>query len=149
MFKTEVFWIVSYVVWSFSFLTHAQDAMLSTEHDGKWLVALVCDDVKDKGGFVRGYAFTFPVDVKAGRLFGEHQERGSTATVRFEGTVAVGGALEIRATGTTGSPEYSVGYVPRGRPYGYTMTGQMSAKSGTATRRELRPCNAAFTRQSV
>lgn len=119
----------------------------SSEHDGRWMVQVTCDDVKDTTGVVKGYSLTVPVEIRDGVLSGNYQTTTSSqAALTLTGSVLPGGALRINAKGTTGSPEYSVGKVAPGRPYSYTMTGHLQSKSGEAVRQELRPCRASLTK---
>jgi hypothetical protein len=127
--------------------SQAQPARLSTEHDGRWTVSLVCEDVKDKTGWVKGYRFDFPVDVIQGKLAGQHGVVGQPSSVAFDGDVQEDGQLRITATGMTGESSYAVGKVARGTPYSYTLRGALGPSSGQAQRKELRPCTASFARQ--
>ncbi len=118
----------------------------STAFDGRWAVSLVCDDVRDNGTFAKGYAFDFFVDIRAGRLTGQYGQPGLPASLTLTGTVAEDGTAEISAQGRTGRSEYTVGHVQTSTPYGYHMRGSFTGTAGSATRTELRPCRAAFSR---
>lgn len=114
--------------------------------DGRWSVVLVCDDTTDRNGPVKGYVYRFPVSIADGVIEGRNGSPDTPGSVRYSGTVASDGALEIVASGATGQPDYSVGRVARGTNYGYTLHGRLVGSTGEATRRELRPCRATFTR---
>lgn len=114
--------------------------------DGRWSVMLVCPDTTDKSGLVKGYEYTFPVSIREGAVLGEYGAPGHPASVFYAGQVGDDGTLEIKATGNTGRAEYSFGKVAQGTRYGYTMHGKLEGSSGQATRRELRPCTATFSR---
>lgn len=120
---------------------------LSTAHDGRWSVFLSCADTHDRNGLVRGYAYNFSVEIAGGRLEGRFDESKPPAFIHFVGEVAADGALAIRADGVSGSPEATVGKVPTGTPYRYTMKGKLDAGRGKAERVELRPCTAEFARK--
>lgn len=124
----------------------AQQASAMYPFDGQWAVVLVCDDIKDKGSFVKGYTYNFVVTVTGGRLEGAYSKAGTPDSLRYLGAVKADGDVAINATGTTGDPSYSVDHVAPGRPYAYHLSGRFSADSGQATRLELRPCTAHFTR---
>jgi hypothetical protein len=115
-------------------------------YDGRWSVLLVCPDTTDKSGLVKGYEYSFTVSIREGALQGEYGAPGHPASVVYTGQVGNDGTLEIKATGNTGRSEYSVGKVAQGTQYGYTMRGKLEQSRGQATRRELRPCTATFSR---
>ncbi len=114
--------------------------------DGRWNVALVCADTTDRTGLVKGYDYTFVVSIEDGELRGRYGTPGAPASVVYTGHVGDDGTLEIAATGNTGRSDYSVGKVPRGSAYGYTMHGRLEGVRGEATRRETRPCTATFAK---
>jgi hypothetical protein len=127
--------------------SQAQPARASTQHDGQWAVALVCDDINDKSGGAKGYRFDFPVQITNGQISGQHGTPGQPASVSFSGVVNEGGALDIQANGMTGDPNYAVDKPTKGTRYRYTMQGTLGESSGQAKRRELRPCTASFTKR--
>ena len=114
--------------------------------DGRWAVTLVCQDVNDDRGFARGYTFEFAVDVKDGRLSGRHGQAGLPSSLTLAGTVQPDGTVDIDARGRTGDPQYTVGRVTKSTPYSYRMRGLLTPTGGKATRLELRPCEATFSR---
>lgn len=120
---------------------------LSADHDGQWSVFLVCPDVRDSKGLVKGYDYKFVSTITAGRLEGQYGAVGAPAFLKFVGTVRDDGSLDINASGITGAPETTFGKINAGTPYSYTMQGKLESRSGQATRKELRPCTATFTRQ--
>ena len=119
----------------------------SGEFDGHWAVQVVCEDVKGASGLVKGYSLQVPVEIREGALTGKYSEVASPATLVLTGSVFTGGEIRLEAKGTTGSPEYSVGKVAPGKPYSYTMTGRLAVAKGEATRSELRPCKAFFSKK--
>ncbi len=128
----------------------AQGALAaSTSFDGRWSVVLVCPDTTDKSGLVKGYEYDFVVSIREGMVQGEYGAPGHPASVLYAGQVGDDGTLEIRATGNTGRSEYSVGKVPQGTRYAYTLQGRLVGSSGQATRNELRPCTATFARSQA
>jgi hypothetical protein len=120
---------------------------LSTAHDGLWSVSLNCADIRDQTGFVKGYTYHFTIQIVSGQLDGEGKS-APPAFIRFTGHVLSDGTLVINANGISGNPEVTVGKVPRGTPYRYTMKGKLDANRGRAERVELRPCTADFVRQN-
>jgi hypothetical protein len=123
------------------------ETSLSTAHDGRWLVFLNCADTRDRTGGVKGYIYNFAVEIVGGRLEGRFDESVPPAFVHFVGEVLPDGALFIKAGGLSGAPEATVGKVPKGTPYSYTMRGNLEASRGRAERVELRPCTAEFAKQ--
>jgi hypothetical protein len=121
-------------------------AAADTGFDGRWAVVLVCPDTTDKHGLVKGYEYDFAVLIKGGEVHGEYGAPGHPASVVYTGHVSDDGSLEIEAKGNTGRSDYSVGKVSQGTEYGYTMQGRLERSKGQATRRELRPCTATFSR---
>ncbi len=123
-------------------------AAVAEDHpfDGRWSVFLACADTTDRNGPVKGYEYRFEVSIAEGVLQGAYGAPGHPASVTYAGRVEDDGKLEITATGNTGRPEYAVGKIPRGSSYGYTLQGRLGPSSGQATRREVRPCVATFTK---
>ena len=120
---------------------------LSTTHDGRWSVSLACPDTRDQNGStIKGYTYNFVVQVSGGQLEGEGKSL-PPAFVHFTGKVFADGTLAISANGVSGNPEVTVGKIPRGTPYRYTMKGKLDADRGKAERVELRPCTAEFARE--
>jgi hypothetical protein len=115
--------------------------------DGTWGVTLVCADYKDAGGGARGYTYRFLAQVKDGVLEAQRGTPGAPASVHYIGRIAGDGSVEIDAKGFTGDPDYAVGRVSRSTPYAYRMKGKFEADRGSATRLDLRPCEATFVRQ--
>ena len=126
--------------------TQQAETTLSTAHDGRWLVFLNCADTRDRTGGVKGYVYNFAVEIVGGRIEGRFDESVPPAFVHFVGEVLPDGALFIKADGLSGAPEATVGKVPKGTPYSYTMRGNLEASRGTAERVELRPCIAEFAK---
>lgn len=122
-------------------------APLSTAHDGRWSVFLSCADTYDRNGVVKGYVYNFAVEIVGGRLEGRLDESRPPAFVHFAGEVLPDGTLFIRADGLSGAPEATLGKVPTGTPYQYTMRGAVDATRGKAERVELRPCTAELAKQ--
>ena len=117
------------------------------QFNGRWSTKLVCDDTKDKKGLVKGYKWEFDVIVKQGKLSGQYGEIGAPSSATFVGQVQRDGKVDIEARGNTGKTDYTVGRVARGTPFSYQMNGEFSESTGYATRTQLRPCKATFTKQ--
>lgn len=121
-------------------------AQASQSFDGRWNVVLDCADTGAGTSLVRGYSYSFAVDIVAGRMDGRFDETTPPAFVRFVGTVTPEGALAINANGLTGSPVSTLGTLRPGTPYAYTLKGKLDATQGKADRVESRPCTATFMR---
>ena len=128
----------------------AQSAVgtLSNAHDGRWSVFLSCPDIEHKAGVARGYKYNFAVQIAGGQLEGRFDESTPPAFIHLVGRVLADGSVLINADGLSGSPDATIGKLPRGSPYHYTMRGTLEANRGKAERVELRPCTAEFVRQS-
>lgn len=118
----------------------------STPYDGSWGITLVCEDVQDKGALVKGYTNRFLVDVRQGHLTGQRGQVGRPDSLTLDGSIQADGTADIQANGFTGNPEYSVGHVRPSVPFSYHMRGTFTPRSGKATRMELRPCEATFSK---
>ena len=123
--------------------THAQTTQ---PFDGRWNVVLDCADTGSGTSLVRGYTYSFAVNIVAGRMDGRFNEPTPPAFIRFVGTVTPEGALAINANGLTGSPVSTMGTLRPGSPYAYTLKGKLDATQGKADRVESRPCTATFLR---
>lgn len=91
--------------------------------------------------------YDFAVQVVEGRLEGHFNESTPPVFAHFAGRVLPDGTLLIDADGLSGAPDATVGKLPRGTPYRYTMKGKLETDRGIAHRVELRPCIAEFVRQ--
>ncbi|MES2936589.1 MAG: hypothetical protein V4864_02830 [Pseudomonadota bacterium] len=128
-------------------LAQAPQPAAAAAYDGRWSVTLVCDDVKERDAFVKGYDFQFPAEIAGGQLKGQYGSRGAPGSMALTGTVAPDGTLELRAEGISGKSEHTFGRMAQGSPYRYTMQGKLEGNTGSARRRELRACTASFARQ--
>lgn len=126
----------------------ATDETVVTEFDGHWTVSLACDDVTVNGRRVKGYVYDFFVDIKDGRLIGNHGQMDQPAYLNLIGEVKQGGDVEINAHGRTGVRQESSVKMGKNKPYSYRMRGKFTQNSGKASRIEVRPCEATFFRQS-
>jgi hypothetical protein len=122
----------------------AERSSTAGPYDGEWSVVLVCADTQDRNGLVKGYEYTFHVSIVDGKLHGQYGAEGAPASVVYSGEVGADGMLELRAVGHTGRSDRSVGKVPQGTGYSYTLSGRLEHTHGEASRRELRPCTATF-----
>lgn len=121
----------------------AQEPSGNTRFDGTWLATITCDGYKD----AKGYAMSFPVSIRNGVVDGQYGKVSEAASLRYTGTVAPDGTLEIRGQGRTGSPDYALTHPNNGTPYGYRLKGRLEDDKGSATRVDTRPCQASFVRQ--
>ena len=118
----------------------------SAAFDGRWAVTLVCEDIADGGKVAKGYTFNFFSDVKEGRLTAQNGQVGTPGSLTLIGVIKADGSAEINANGLTGNPDYAVGHARPSTPYSYRMRGTFTPTSGKATRIELRPCEATFSK---
>jgi len=118
----------------------------STAFDGRWAVTLVCEDAADSGKVAKGYTLNFFSDVKEGRLTGQDGKIGQPGYLSLVGIIKADGSAEIKVNGLIGNPKLAVGKAISGTPYSYHMRGIFTPTSGKATRIELRPCEATFTK---
>lgn len=126
------------------------DAPLSSAYDGSWWISLTCDDVRERDNhdrLVKGYNFEFVGTIANGRLTAQYGKEGQSSSLHMTGEVRDGGVLLVRADGITGSPDFTIGAIRPGSPYGYTMDGRLDDRHGTAIRRNTRPCKAVFAKQ--
>lgn len=114
--------------------------------DGRWGVSIVCEDVSYNGRAAKGYAISFPAEVKEGRLTGQYGVVGQPGSLTLTGMIQGDGTVEITASGLTGKPELTLGNLARGNPVTYHLRGTFTASKGRATRVELRPCEASFSK---
>lgn len=124
----------------------ATQAQAPQPFDGRWNVVLDCADTGAGTSLVRGYSYSFAVNIVRGSMDGRFDEPTPSAFVRFVGTVTPEGALAINANGLTGSPVSTMGTLRPGSPYAYTLKGKLDATQGKADRVESRPCTATFLR---
>jgi hypothetical protein len=125
----------------------AQTLTSQVAFDGRWSISLTCDDVREKSALIKGYTLNFFGDIKQGRLTAQYGEAGLPSSLTIGGLVAEDGTAELTAQGLTGKPEYTVGQVQPSTPYSYRLRGKFTPTGGRASRIELRPCVAIFTKQ--
>jgi hypothetical protein len=115
--------------------------------DGAWRAKVVCEDHQPPGGAIaRGYTVELDATVTDGSLLGERGKPGDYGSIKLSGRIAADGAADLLAEGTTGNPNLTVGRVSAGQPYRYRLRGTFEPRQGSATRTEVRPCTATFTR---
>lgn len=114
-----------------------------TRFDGTWAVNLDCPTHVD-GAF--GYVYEFVVQVKDGRLSGEHGEPGRPGWLLLEGQIRADGSAALYAKGLTGDSKYSAGHVRKSLPYSYRATARFEGSKGSGRRIETRVCTFSFTR---
>ncbi len=115
--------------------------------DGRWAVSVTCDAVMARGKMVQGEASNFFVDVKQGRLEGQHGTPGAAGSMRYVGTIGADGTAKLIVTGHTGSADATAGAADPAGAYSYAMRGNFDGASGNAVRSEFRPCRARFEKQ--
>ena len=124
----------------------ATNTEVTTVFDGHWAVSLHCDDFKILGHLTKGYTYNFFVDVKDGRLIGQYGQWAQPNSLLMIGEIQQDGIVKISAQGQTGTnPAYVGRYI--NKPYSYHMNGKFTQTNGTASRVELRPCDATFFKQ--
>jgi hypothetical protein len=120
---------------------HAQGA---SAFDGNWVVVTVCEKAFDGAA---AYKLRFLATVKNGVFHGENGVQGEAGFLTLDGTIAPDGNAVLRAQGLTADPVYNVGRVAPAMPFTYHVKSQFTARQGTGTRLELRPCENAYTKQ--
>ena len=118
----------------------------STAFDGRWAVNLVCEDAAGSGKVAKGYTLNFFSDVTDGRLTGQYGQIGQPGYLSLVGIIKADGSAEIKANGLIGNPKLAVGQAISGTAYSYHLRGTFTPTNGKATRIELRPCEATFTK---
>ncbi|CAN5493361.1 caspase family protein [soil metagenome] len=118
----------------------------SSSFDGQWSVALVCEDAQDRNKLVKGYKMNFPLEVRQGQMRGQAGAAGKAASLVMTGSIQADGTADIAVNGLSGNPDNVFGHINPGTPYSYHMRGSFTSASGKASRIELRPCVANFSR---
>jgi hypothetical protein len=119
----------------------------SGAYDGRWAVSLVCEDFADKAKVAKGYTSKFVGDVREGRLTGQQGQVGRPSSLTMVGSIQADGTAQLKVSGLTGDPEFTVGQVQPSTPFGFTMRGSFTQFKGKAQRVELRPCEATFLKR--
>jgi hypothetical protein len=111
--------------------------------DGSWDVVVVCANAPDGA---RGYTWQFPAQVRNGLLSGQFHQPGNIPSGTLSGQIQANGDAVLKMVGLTGSPEHTLGRLPSGMPFGYTVTAHFAGDSGSGKRNELRACSLSFTK---
>ena len=122
-------------------------AVTSAKFDGTWGVTLVCAEYKDSGAGAKGYTFRFLAQVKDGVLEAQHGKQGEPGSLHYRGQILADGSAEIQGNGFTGNPDYAVAQVAKSTPYAYRLKAKFEGNRGSATRLDLRQCEATFVKQ--
>jgi caspase domain-containing protein len=112
--------------------------------DGTWTVTIDCPRTPTGA---EGYVKRFFVEVKDGVLRGQHGTDGQPNSLTLTGKIQPDGSAAINARGMTGNPRYTVGYAPKGTPYGYSATARFEDARGTGKKTDIRPCDLTFAKQ--
>jgi hypothetical protein len=105
--------------------------------NGTWRVTQVCPD----SGRLKAYAFRFDIEVKDGQLRGHYGPPGQNGSHVYSGTIAPDGALSMKGEALAGPADPQPGL-----PVSYEVTGRLRARTGTATRTVVRPCDFTFVK---
>jgi len=115
----------------------------SKEFDGNWDVTLNCSASGKAQGFTRPLVGT----VTNGVFHAEVQGQGGVNRLEIDGRIPADGKTTLSARGTTGASTYTLGNVPPGSPYAFTVDAQFERTRGSGKRNEARPCNLVFVKR--
>ncbi|MFX6019105.1 hypothetical protein ABTF08_19705, partial [Acinetobacter baumannii] len=65
----------------------------------------------------------------------------------IDGQIPADGKTTLSARGTTGGSGYTLGNVPPGTPYAFTVDAQFERTRGSGKRNEARPCSLVFVKR--
>lgn len=115
----------------------------SKDFDGNWDVTLNCSTSGKAQGFTRPLVAT----VTNGVFHAEVQGPGGANRLEIDGQIPADGKTTLSARGTTGPSTYTLGNVPPGTPYAFTVDAQFERSRGSGKRNEARPCNLVFVKR--
>lgn len=115
----------------------------SKDFDGNWDVTLNCSTSGKAQGFTRPLVAT----VTNGVFHAEVQGPGGANRLEIDGQIPADGKTTLSARGTTGASTYTLGNVPPGSPYAFTVDAQFERSRGSGKRNEARPCNLVFVKR--
>lgn len=115
----------------------------SKDFDGNWDVTLNCSTSGKAQGFTRPLAAT----VTNGVFHAEVQGPGGANRLEIDGQIPADGKTTLSARGMTGASTYTLGNVPPGTPYAFTVDAQFERSRGSGKRNEARPCNLVFVKR--
>lgn len=115
----------------------------SKDFDGNWDVTLNCQATGKAQGFTRPLVAT----VTNGVFHAEAQGPGGANRLEIDGQIPQDGKTTLSARGTTGASTYTLGNVPPGTPYAFTVDAQFERSRGSGKRNEARPCNLVFVKR--
>lgn len=115
----------------------------SKDFDGNWDVTPNCSTSGKAQGFTRPLVAT----VTNGVFHAEAQGPGGANRLEIDGQIPADGKTTLSARGTTGASTYTLGNVPPGSPYAFTVDAQFERSRGSGKRNEARPCNLVFVKR--
>lgn len=115
----------------------------SKDFDGNWDVTLNCSTSGKAQGFTRPLVAT----VTNGVFHAEAQGPGGANRLEIDGQIPQDGKTTLSARGTTGASAYTLGNVPPGSPYAFTVDAQFDRSRGSGKRNEARACNLVFVKR--
>lgn len=113
------------------------------DFDGNWDVTLNCSTSGKAQGFTRPLVAT----VTNGVFHAEVEGPGGANRLEIDGQIPADGKTTLSARGTTGASTYTLGNVPPGTPYAFTVDAQFERSRGSGKRNEARPCNLVFVKR--
>lgn len=84
--------------------------------------------------------------MKDGVLHGQHKTKGAPGSLTLAGKIQPDGTSELKATGVTDEPVYSMKNVAKGTPYAYRVEARFEDSRGTGTRGDGRTCKLSFAK---
>ena len=99
--------------------------------DGTWAVTVDCP--RTPSGVLR-YNYGFIAMVKDGALRGHHGAEGQPSWFAIDGTVAVDGAVTLKADGIVNLPDTALKHLQTGTKYSYNAVGKFDGSRGNAHR---------------
>lgn len=115
----------------------------SPDYDGTWDVTLNCQPSGKAQGFTRPMTAT----VANGVFHAEAQGPSGVNRLEIDGQIPADGKTTLSARGTTGGSGYTLGNVPPGTPYAFTVDAQFERTRGSGKRNEARPCSLVFVKR--
>ena len=119
--------------------------------DGTWDTTVTCDAT----GSTLGFTWHFKSTIRSSSLHGEGGMAGQPGYLAIAGTIGKDGLAKLKATGITGSSEYTHGpLVKSGKEYSYDVKSQFTEIEGKGERSTGlgiygRPCHYILEKQAA
>jgi class 3 adenylate cyclase len=112
--------------------------------EGTWRVTVDCP--QEPGG-AKGFTLRFVSEVKDGVLHGQNGTEGLPGSLTLRGKILPDGTAWLNANGLTGNPASTIGGLPAGTIYRYSVRARFEGSKGTGTRDQGRVCNFDFAKE--